>query len=108
MTIFDEISIIANKLANEGKVPSVALIKGHLSQPVPLPTIISSLKNWHHDPEFIKAVHQEVSAKAIKKLKPDNEEISVLIAKALAPLQEEIVELKHQVKILLENSVNNM
>ena len=106
MTIFDEISIIANRLANEGKVPSVALIKGHLSQPTPLPKIIAALKNWHHDPDFIKATHQEVSSKALTEKNADNKEVSKLIAEAIAPLQQEVAELKQQVKSLRNNAAN--
>ncbi|MBA6391408.1 hypothetical protein H4J38_11555 [Colwellia sp. BRX10-3] len=105
MTIFDEISIIANKLANDGKVPSVALIKSQLSQATPLPKIIAALKNWHHDPEFIRSPHQEISSKALTELKPVHEEISLQIANALVPLQQEIAELKQQVKQLLENQL---
>jgi hypothetical protein len=106
MTIFDEISIIANKLANEGKVPSVALIKGHLSQAVPLPKIISALKNWHHEPDFIKASHQVTSSEKSTEVKPGSEELSLLIAEALAPLKDEIAELKQQIKALTDNLAN--
>ena len=106
MTISDEISIIANKLANEGKIPSVALIKSQLNQAVPLPKIIAALKNWHHDPAFINTRHQEVSSNALIELKANNEEVSLLIANALAPLQQELIELKHQVKMLLESSID--
>lgn len=51
MTIKDEIIAIANQIANTGKKPSVALVKTRLSQAVPLPTIISTLKSWQHEPE---------------------------------------------------------
>ena len=101
MTISDEISIIANKLANDGKVPSVALIKSQLNQSAPLPKIIAVLKRWQHDPKFIQ--HQQVSTKALTITKPNNEEINLLIAKALKPLQQEITELKQQVRKLLES-----
>ena len=101
MTIFDEISIIANKLANEGKVPSVALIKGHLSQPTPLPKIIAALKNWHHEPDFIKAAHQEVPINSANENSTAHKEMSNLIAQAIAPLQQEIAELKLQVEALI-------
>jgi hypothetical protein len=53
MTIIDEISICANQLANAGNKPTVALIKAKLTQRVPLVTIISTLKNWQHQPDFI-------------------------------------------------------
>lgn len=105
MTIFDEISIIANKLANDGKVPSVALIKSRLSQTVPLPKIISSLKTWHHDPEFISAPQKDIATKASTVVKHKPEELNLLIANALAPLQQDIIELKQQVKQLLESQL---
>jgi hypothetical protein len=101
MTIFDEISIIANKLANEGKVPSVALIKGHLSQPTPLPKIIAALKNWHHDPDFIKTTDKNEEANPNIESSRDHKELNKLIAEAIAPLQQEIAELKIQVKALI-------
>ncbi|MBA6296507.1 hypothetical protein [Colwellia sp. MB02u-9] len=107
MTISDEISIIANKLANEGKVPSVALIKSQLNQAVPLPKIISALKNWHHEPKFIQAQNQEITTKTSTEAKPNNTEISLLIANALAPLQRDITELKQQLKQLLDQQKNS-
>jgi cell fate (sporulation/competence/biofilm development) regulator YmcA (YheA/YmcA/DUF963 family) len=107
MTISDEISIIANKLANEGKVPSVALIKSQLNQTIPLPQIISALKNWHHEPNFIHAQDQEITTKPSTEVKPNNTEISLLIVNALAPLQQEITELKQQLKQLLDQKKNS-
>ena len=53
MTITDEILICANQLANAGTKPTVALIKARLSQRPPLATLITTLKNWQHQPEFI-------------------------------------------------------
>ena len=103
MTISDEISIIANKLANDGKTPSVALIKSQLKQSTPLPKIIAALKNWTHDPKFIQTAQQDLSTHVPTKQKPNNAEIDLLIANALKPLQQEIKELKQQVKKLLEN-----
>lgn len=60
MTITDEILICANQLANAGKKPTVALVKAKLSQRVPLATLISTLKNWQHQPEFIAPINNEV------------------------------------------------
>ena len=53
MTITDEILICANQLANTGKKPTVALVKAKLTQKVPLATLITTLKNWQHQPDFI-------------------------------------------------------
>jgi hypothetical protein len=60
MTIIDEILICANQLANAGKKPSVALVKAKLSQPVPLPTLITTLKSWQHQPDFIAPINNDV------------------------------------------------
>ena len=95
MTISDEISIIANKLANEGRNPTVALIKSKLNQPAPLPTIISTLKSWQHDPDFIKIKNDDVKTSAEKTtVTTENEQLSQLIAQAILPLQEELAEVK--------------
>lgn len=53
MTINDEILVLANQIANSGKKPTVALIKSKLNKSVPLPILISTLKNWQHEPSFI-------------------------------------------------------
>jgi len=45
MSVSDEILIIANKIANQGKKPSIALIKTKLSTSVPLPFDYIDLKN---------------------------------------------------------------
>ena len=105
MTISDEISIIANKLANEGKTPSVALIKSQLNHSAPLPKIIAVLKSWQHDPKFIQLQHQEISTNSQTKAKSSDEEINLLITIALKPLQQEIAELKQQVATLLAATV---
>ena len=57
MTIIDEILISANQLANAGKKPTVALVKAKLSQKAPLATVITTLKNWQHQPDFIKPIN---------------------------------------------------
>ena len=77
------------------------MIKGHLSQPTPLPKIIAALKNWHHEPDFIKATHQDAAINSANENSADHKEISNLIAQAIAPLQQEIAELKLQVKALI-------
>ena len=102
MTISDEISIIANKLANEGKTPTVALIKSQLSQTTPLPQIITVLKHWQHEPTFIQPKQQDKVRTASTKHTPENETIKLLINQAILPLQEEIEQLKQQLNQLLQ------
>lgn len=59
MTIIDEILICANKIANAGKKPTVALVKAKLTQRVPLATLITTLKSWQHQPDFIVSINNE-------------------------------------------------
>lgn len=95
MTLSDEISIIANQLANQGKTPTVALVKSKLTQATPLPNIIKALKNWQHDPTFISMnvdtndTNEQQDNKTF-----ENEEWSYLIAQAIQPLQTELKEIK--------------
>ncbi len=44
--ITQELKAIIAQLVEEGKEPSVALVKARLSQPVPMPAIISTIKSW--------------------------------------------------------------
>ena len=59
MTTVDEILTCANQLANAGKKPTVALIKSKLTQRAPLATIINTLKNWQHQPDFIAVLTEQ-------------------------------------------------
>ena len=63
--------------------------------------IIAALKNWHHDPDFIKATHENEEANPSNESSRDHKELNKLIAEAIAPLQQEIAELKMQVKALI-------
>jgi hypothetical protein len=101
MTIFDEISIIANQLANEGKTPSVALVKAKLSAPIPLPKIISVLKTWQHDPKFIRA-NKEKSVALIKQSDAQNNDVAILIEQAVAPIKQELIEVRKLLEQLIE------
>ena len=95
MTITDEITIIANQLANQGKKPTVALVKTRLKIPAPLPTIISVLRNWKHDPKLIEMAIEPNDAKTEKKhLTSISSEIEKAVSQALQPIQAELLELR--------------
>jgi len=102
MTTYEEILIIANQLANEGRKPSVALVKTKLSQAVPLPELIRVLKNWQHQPEYVTAKSTTVTRNKKAQIKGENE-VQKLIEQAIAPLKLEIAELKAQIAQLIEN-----
>jgi hypothetical protein len=107
MTTFDEILIIANQLANQGKKPTVALVKSKLTSAFPLPTIIKVLKSWHHQPEFIqfKEPNAVKSALTIKKQKVD--EIELIVENALTPIKAELDDIKSQLALLIANNAKN-
>jgi hypothetical protein len=95
MTTTDEITIIANQLANQGKKPTVALVKTKLRKPISLPTIITTLRNWTHDPQLVEL---EIKSKeALRKKSTSTSlspEIEQAIAKALQPIEAELAQLK--------------
>ncbi|NQZ24987.1 MAG: hypothetical protein HRT55_01560 [Colwellia sp.] len=113
MTIIDEILTCANQLANAGKKPTVALVKAKLSQTVPLATLITTLKNWQHQPDFItpindkkQQVNQALSTNDTSALIDSllkNGAIKKMIQQSLA---QELTEMKNdlaEVKILILN-----
>ena len=106
MTIIDEILIAANTLANAGKKPTVALIKAKLNQSVPLPLLISTLKNWQHQPDFI-AVTNELTSQPLDEIKdnlPENDVVKALIqetlTKELNQIKTELYDIKQLIKDL--------
>lgn len=94
MTISEEIITIANKLANEGKHPSIALVKTRLSNKVPLPAIITTLKNWQHQPERTKMESQVEEHFTETSSENTNAQLEVIIAQALSPIKQELAEIK--------------
>jgi hypothetical protein len=106
MTITDEITIIANRLANKGKKPSVALVKTKLSKPAPLPTIISVLRNWTHDPKLVElSIEAEDNSAKENSLSTVTPEVKEAIEKALQPIKAELTELRALVVKLSEQQV---
>ena len=103
MTINEQIFIIANQLANQGKKPTVALVKTKLTEPTPLPVIIKALKVWQHEPDFVAPAkgNNELTNES-KALNSDQAQLQQLIdqavndkiAELITPLQREIDELK--------------
>jgi len=103
----EEILVIANELANEGKKPSVALIKTRLTQTIPLPTIISVLKNWQHQPDYSASTLTTNKKNKTKDGTIDNliisktelkQAIEQAIEQAIAPLKQELHEIKQLLK----------
>ncbi len=101
MNVNDEIIAIANILANAGKKPSVALIKSKLTKPTPLPLIVSTLKQWQHEPERIQLSHNETIT--IEKENQPLEPITMQsLQDAITPLEQELSEIKQLLQQLLQ------
>lgn len=104
MTNTEQIHAIADRLAEDGKKPTVALVKTQLTSSVPLPQIISALKCWSYTPEK-KEENDEasnesvVASQASTSVTNDLETtIANAVAKAVAPLQQELREIKELLK----------
>lgn len=105
MTIKDEILIIANQLANEGKKPTLALIKPKLSAPTPLPIIISTLKSWQHQPDNVGPINKGEAQKThLANNDKQNQNIEQQIEQALKPLKQELTDVKAMLKQLLDKA----
>ena len=104
MKVSEEITIIANELANNGKQPSVALIKAKLTSAVPLRIIIDTLRGWHHEPDYTECRYSDNDAKT--KPAVEKSELNQAIALALAPIQQELAEIKRQLAELKQNQQN--
>ena len=118
MTIIDEILICANQLANAGTKPTVALVKAKLSQRAPLATLITALKSWQHQPDFIapinnpadQEVNQDLStqntAELLESLLKEDGSIKKMIQQSvdqeLADMRTELAEMKLLINKLTE------
>jgi len=102
MTINDEITILANQLANAGNKPTVALIKAKLNKKVPLPLIISALKVWQHEPNFISIPETSVEVKEEKDTTEETDTFRQSLNEELVQMKQEIIELKQLVKQLIK------
>lgn len=111
MTINEEIITIANKLADQGKSPSVALIKSRLSRAAPLPAIIAALKSWQHVPEEkVETVsvaplkNNAASSETINEQLMDSQAVAEAITTALTPIQRELSDIKALLQTLLKHA----
>jgi len=106
MTINDEIVTLANQLANEGKKPTVALIKTKLNKKVPLPVIISTLKTWQHEPSFVSLPEENADNTDIGNSKINQAPFEQELHDELSNMKKEILELKQLVKELIKQQKN--
>ncbi len=107
MTINDEILVLANQIANDGNKPTVALIKAKLTKSVPLPTIISTLRAWQHDPSFIACPQESESNKVKTSIEHcEKDSLSKYLSEELDQMKQEIIELKLLIHELIAQQNN--
>jgi uncharacterized protein YlxW (UPF0749 family) len=52
--VTEELTQIMNGLHQQGKEPTVALVKARLSNPVPMPALITAIKSWKNSQKVPK------------------------------------------------------
>ncbi len=78
--ITQELKAIIAQLVEEGKDPSVALVKARLSQPVPMPAIISTIKSWKASKRVPKVeVTTAASLSAEQRIEQLEQQVSALL-----------------------------
>ncbi|MEH0676269.1 hypothetical protein H4F18_16070 [Vibrio scophthalmi] len=58
--VSQELKQVLEQLSQEGKEPTVALVKARLSTPIPMPALITTIKSWKSSQRVPKV---EVAAK---------------------------------------------
>ncbi|MGL4206235.1 MAG: DNA-binding protein [Aeromonadaceae bacterium] len=94
---------IASQLQAEGKTPSVALVKSRLSEPKPIPEIISGLQRWRNQQAGTAPSHE-----ASVEPTPTAPEMPAELAYWLTPMQQEIQQLKREVAQLRQALVQQL
>ncbi|MDA9557556.1 hypothetical protein N9R79_08665 [Vibrio sp.] len=85
--ITHELSTIMDALHQSGKEPTLALVKARLSQPVPMPALITAIKSWKNSQKVPKV---EI---ALSNTSPDSDKIKQL-ENQISALQAEVTDLK--------------
>lgn len=106
----DKIILIAQQIAKEGKTPNTAMIKARLPKNIPLPTIIQGLKLWQDNPnKEINTPTEPALIANTDSIKPSSFDqllaitIEEKVKTMITPLQDEIAQLKAQLKSLQES-----
>ncbi len=84
--VSQELKDVLEQLHQEGKEPTVALVKARLSTPIPIPALITALKSWKSANRVPKV---EIAAKQLS----EQDRISEL-EKQVAELQQRLTALE--------------
>lgn len=89
--VTQELESILTLLQQQGKEPSVALVKSRLSTSVPMPALITTIKSWknaHRVPKVEVSVSTENSANKVAELETQLAALSARVAALEAQLTE--------------------
>jgi len=84
--VSQELKDVLEQLHQEGKEPTVALVKARLSTPIPMPALITALKSW-------KSANRVPKVEIAAKQQSDQDRISEL-EKQVAELQQRLIALE--------------
>ncbi|NOI12564.1 hypothetical protein [Vibrio hepatarius] len=84
--VSQELKDVLEQLHQEGKEPTVALVKTRLSTPIPMPALITALKSW-------KSANRVPKVEIAAKQQSDQDRISEL-EKQVAELQQRLIALE--------------
>ncbi len=84
--VSQELKDVLEQLHQEGKEPTVALVKARLSTPIPMPALITALKSW-------KSANRVPKVEIAAKQQSEQDRISEL-EKQVAELQQRLTALE--------------
>jgi len=97
----NEIISIARQLVQQGKTPTVALVKGKLSRRVPMPILIQTLQKFDSlSASQLLEIEHHASDKETPAQQPDLEQQVILMRQELNTLQQQVVMLTTTVERL--------
>ena len=85
--VTQELHRVLSAITEEGKQPSMALVKSRLSMPVPMPAIIATLKSWK-------------SSNKVPKVEIASREGSLSTEERISKLEKQVLELTQRLSTL--------
>ncbi|SHF65421.1 hypothetical protein [Vibrio gazogenes] len=82
--ISQELESVILQLVNEGKEPTVALIKARLSTKIPIPAIVTTIKRWKSSQQIPKvevAVESSASSETEQRIARLEQQIADLVSR---------------------------
>ncbi|ASA56589.1 hypothetical protein [Vibrio gazogenes] len=89
--ISQELESVILQLVNEGKEPTVALIKARLSAKIPIPAIVTTIKRWkssQHIPKVEIAVESSASSATEQRIARLEQQVADLVSR-IAQLEQQ-------------------